>query len=227
MNGYFTTSGKPLTGEIRGGLFSSSSLPAGWLACDGSELDAVKYPRLAALIAAADDGKKYLPNSLQNESVKSVSSIGLRKQATVATGDNPLSETWNLLKVKMYMVSGVGRCIDYGLIFRVFCNPFGNIGDSIKLYNFSAQWIDYLGGLHTFDDSLIYKINEIGDNYLDIYSESTFCVGVQPISSEYDIGNDDINPDIIVYKSSNALISPENISVNPNSSIFTEIIYAL
>ena len=62
MNGYFTTSGKPLTGEIRGGLFSSSSLPAGWLVCDGSELDAVKYPRLAALITAADDGKKYLPN---------------------------------------------------------------------------------------------------------------------------------------------------------------------
>ncbi len=69
MNGYFTTSGKPLTGEIRGGLFSSSSLPAGWLACDGSELDAVKYPRLAALIAAADDGKKYLPN-LQGKALR-------------------------------------------------------------------------------------------------------------------------------------------------------------
>lgn len=62
MGAYLSmVSGSPITGEIRAGLFNQLNIPFGWLVCDGSEIDASKYPRLAALITAADDGKKYLP----------------------------------------------------------------------------------------------------------------------------------------------------------------------
>lgn len=52
---YFSTSEKPILGEIRAGLFKTA--PTGWLMLDGSTFDKTKYPRLYALL-----GTNTLPN---------------------------------------------------------------------------------------------------------------------------------------------------------------------
>lgn len=52
---YFSTSEKPILGEIRAGLFKTA--PTGWLMLDGSTFDKTKYPRLFELL-----GTNTLPN---------------------------------------------------------------------------------------------------------------------------------------------------------------------
>lgn len=45
---YFSTSEKPILGEIRAGLFKTA--PTGWLMLDGSTFDKTEYPRLFELL---------------------------------------------------------------------------------------------------------------------------------------------------------------------------------
>ena len=45
---YFSTSEKPILGEIRAGLFKTA--PTGWLMLDGSTFDKTEYPRLYELL---------------------------------------------------------------------------------------------------------------------------------------------------------------------------------